>query len=1532
MKLKKKLIPLLLASLFCLASCEGDEDVPPGGTVNEIVLSQQSIDVQLGKMSSAIEVTVNGEGDFNKKVTLTSENPSIATTSFTEVESGSAFKVYAHTEGTTKINLTSVQDETKAASLSVSVKKKEVIIDPEIVSFYLDKTSKMFEVNGDPYEFQLTVTGKGEYDSSATISVSQDAEHPCVSINKTEVASGEKFEVRPLAETGQALITLTSKQDATKKAELQVAVKDSTPPEPVVTESIQLDYESRTLTVGDEFNITAVALGGDVTWQFREKASTVHTDTSPYLEIVNRSNSGATVRALAPVDVVYLTATVGEHQAECGFTIVEAPTDVRTLYVTKNANLNFEDIYFYAWDAKDQAKVAWPGEKLTSYVENTSHEYCYEFEVDILRYPNFKFNNGKSDDALKETINCSFDGIDNNDNVWFDGEGNYHFAELQRDVPSISFVGVYQNSLKLGVSEIKETVQFKFNKGTPAYAVTDAESCIEVTDFIAGSFKIEAKKVGSASIKIYLEEHPEVEATLSVTIVDASEMTTLYFSNSLNWSAVYLYMWGEGEGVNNGWPGQRLSSPVKNKEGQDVYVLHIPVQYTSLVINNNEGAQSENIDKNDSHLVGEINNLWLKDEQNDDGTYKFGFAKYDPMVYTIHFKEEGDADNHVTLDMEGRIVVPVTSSSGGVVYNVASGSEYVKILGSSSDSSLVLEWVSAGEATIVATVGDASDTLYVTCTNNPAVKEDVVYIFSNNQGWENIYLYAWGPGGQNAGWPGVKVTDKIGKNKFDQDLYQFAVDTLLYDSFLLNEGDGLRQTDDILLSEHPLIEGNNIWIGDQIGDSNKYTPMFGLFHPIEPAKSSVTIEEGLSTEIDIYSVIPADQITVQSLDGSVATTTQIISNHITVTGVNAGHTKVTLTYGSGDNVIEEQVDVTVVEENKQDYYFYKGYDNYTDFSLYLFNSTTKEEKSAWPGDALTGPTYKNAAGKECYKVTVDLNKYDSFILYGKDNGEDKQTDDALFNNFTGKNMFGFGSWYELGGKWHCNVADGVYSEYVYSVSFNENDVTVNENHDLIVGVTASDPGVTYEVTSGADKVEIVQYSDSQITLRYKAAGSAVITATLHGKTATLNVTSSAEPVQPDVKTFIFSNNQHWEHVYLYAFGAGEVKNAQYPGVELTEVIGQNKEGEDLYKVEVDKNTYTGFIINEGSDGRKSSDILFASISDYTLNNIYLGDAVAEKEYAPQFVKFHAIEVGATSVSVDEGKTVEVTVHSIFESGITVTSADPLTATTTQIVDGKITISGVKVGTTSVTLTHGTGEDIVQETIEVNVLEENIVTYYFYTGFDSYSGLHLYLFNSKTHEENAAFPGVALSGDTVKNAAGKDCYVVEVDRNVYDSFILVAWENSDQKQTDDVAFSDYASNNMFSFDPDGWHDTGSGWKCSIAAETYAAHVHSYDANTHLCACGEAENGYAAITFVVNYDTKGDGDIYLVGLNDNWTPSEGYKMSWTSGNNWVITLALKVGEQIAFKYVHIHLDDSVTWEGGSNHLFTPTTTAIYDEAWH
>ena len=1543
--MRKRSLVLLLASVLSLASCNINNVTPPGGTVSSVSISQSTIDVQLGKRSSDVTVTVEGEGDYNKKVKLTSENEAVATTSFTEVESGETFKVYAHSVGTAKINLVSIQDETKAASLSVTVKTKELVIDPEIQSFYLDSQTKSFDLGDEPFDVTFTVTGKGNFDNTATVTVEQalNPEQPCISVDKSTVASGEKIRITPSATyTGEASVIVTSKQDEKKTATVQVAVKNPAPPVTPVTESVKLDYTARTITVGDEFSVTAQKVGGDIAWSLKEAGA----DT--YLEIVSSSNSGATVRALAanPTGVT-LVATVGTHVAECKFIIEDVPTDVRDLYVSNNMHLNYDEIYFYAWNDKGQHNADWPGVKLTEHVENTSHELCYKFTVDILKYPTFLFNNGKDSESedFKKTVDCSFENLGLNDNIWFDGEGNCQFAVLQRDVPSISFVGVLNNNLTISADGIAETVLFKFNKGTPAMTETDAEDCIDVTNFAAGSFKVSGKKAGTATVKIYLTEHPEVEATLTVTVVDVSEMMTLYFSNSLSWNSVYLYMWGKNannEDINNSWPGQRLTNPTKNKEGQDVYVLHIPAQYSSFLVHNNDGVQSEDLSKTSSSLTGK-NNVWLKDDTNDDGAHLFGFATFEPFVYSIDFGTADD-DDTVTLDKDGRISVPVVAQGTGVVYNVATGSDFVKIV-ASSDSAIVLEWVAEGTATIVATVGDKSDTLTVNCTNVQATRVDRYFFFSNNQDWEHVYLYAWGVGGTMAAWPGEEQITVIGQNKYGQDLYQIAVDTTLYDSFIINEGESGRKTSDIKLSEHPDATLNNIWVGDQVGDSNEYTPGFAAFHPIEPHESVVYIDVGDTREIDVTSIFDAGDITVQSVNGGIATTTQIISGHITVTGVNVGQTTITLTYGVAPDQVVEEIEVNVVEENKVTYYFYKGYDNYTDFSLYLYNSVSDTPKTAWPGDEFTGATVKNAAGKDCYAVVVDRNIYDAFILVAKEGLDEKQTDNVFFSEHAGKNMFGFatgeGSWHNISeNTWRCHIEDGVYSPYVYSVSFFENNVTVYDGHDLTVGVTANGAGVNYAVTSGADKVSILnaESNDHQVTLHFEAAGNAEVTATLNGVQAILTVTASAGEIPVDNKTFIFSNNQGWEHVYVYAFGAGGVKNAEYPGVELTTSIGKNKLNQDLFEFEVNRNAYTGFIINEGTDARKTSDILFANISNYSLNNIYLGNRVGDessKEYTPEFVEFHAIEPAEFDVTVEVGKTLELAVSAVYAGEITVTSNDETKATTTQIVEGKITITGVAAGATTITLTQGVAPNQITETINVTVLEQNKATYYFYTGAN-YTGLHLYLFNSLTHAENAEFPGEALTGSTVLNAAGKACYAVEVNKNLYDSFILVAWEDSAQKQTDDVKFSDYASSNMFSFEtaPGAWHETGPNtnvWRCSIKAETYATHTHSYDPSTHLCACGDVESGYVKITFKVNFNTNSDGDIYIHGIG-GW--DNHIKMNWHDGNDWMITLVLKQDVKVTFKYVwHKNSDpDHPVWEGGVDREYTPTMTGIYDEGWH
>ena len=75
------------------------------------------------------------------------------------------------------------------------------------------------------------------------------------------------------------------------------------------------------------------------------------------------------------------------------------------------------------------------------------------------------------------------------------------------------------------------------------------------------------------------------------------------------------------------------------------------------------------------------------------------------------------------------------------------------------------------------------------------------YIVDSNS-WGQLYFYTWTGSGvstvKNHDWPGYSML-KIGKNEFDQDIYQITADISLYTSFIVNNNNG-HQTSDTLLS------------------------------------------------------------------------------------------------------------------------------------------------------------------------------------------------------------------------------------------------------------------------------------------------------------------------------------------------------------------------------------------------------------------------------------------------------------------------------------------------------------------------------------------------------------------------------------------------------------------------------------------------------------------------------------------------------------------------------------------------------------
>ena len=856
--MKKRYLFLLLAGVLSLASCKNNKknnnnnDNPSGssGTVTAVSLDKQQMDVIIGKRSSDITVTVTGEGDYDKRVKFVSENENIATASFTEVKDGETFKVYGKGVGDTTIKVVSMADESKAASLAVSVKDKEVTTVSEIQSVSLDRETKLFRVGDAAIDVEVTVHGLGTYDDSVTVSLS---ENPTVTVSKTSLKSGEKFSVAPTETLGETKITVKSVQDETKLAELTARVEAALPDEDPIEKVLELDCLSHKLVErGSDFRVSAYAQGGEVAWSWKED------DATDFVGLRDgANNSGATVYPVAPTPegkkATLVAKLMVEEEAvitkECVFTVDERAKDIQTYYVSNNGYLNYSEIYFYAWNEAGGVNADWPGEHLTESVKNTNGEDCYKFEADILEYTNFKFNNGleSTDPGFKETAEGAFAAFGYNNNVWFDEDGNIHYAVLQMDVETVDF-GIKKNySIYNGE---QETFHFTSRKGTPEAEITSGSDYVEIVGAVGvGSITLRAKAVGVATVKVFIPDtnpgDPNLaEDEITVTVLDATNIKKYYFTNNKGWENVYLYTWNNDTETTQGdhndkWPGVQLHDPLKNGYGQDVYEIFVDTtRWSWMVLNNGAGEQTVDIDFTLSQF--ESNNNIYPDSS--ESPYDIDFANFVPLAVSVAFAEDS-----VTVYEDVQKSVHVTTTGGsGVVYNITSGSDKVAIT-SSSDDHVTLKWLQAGSATIVASLNGAEDaTLQVTCEAGVAPANNKTYYFWNSYtSWTDfsLYLFNSSTGSSSDEWPGLAFTGPTVASTSGKECYEVEVNLNAYDSFILTgkEGESLKQTRDVAFSEFdiedmfsfatdkPWIQvGEDKWVADIVAGE------FGHIHSYDP--------------------------------------------------------------------------------------------------------------------------------------------------------------------------------------------------------------------------------------------------------------------------------------------------------------------------------------------------------------------------------------------------------------------------------------------------------------------------------------------------------------------------------------------------------------------------------------------------------------------------------------------------------------------------------------------------------------------------
>lgn len=127
------------------------------------------------------------------------------------------------------------------------------------------------------------------------------------------------------------------------------------------------------------------------------------------------------------------------------------------------------------------------------------------------------------------------------------------------------------------------------------------------------------------------------------------EYTTIYFSNTQNWSAVNIYYWGQEDLI---WPGVPMVYVGVNTYGQDVYKYQVPVNTAGIVFNDSINAE-QTVDIMD----GIRNNIGFYPSEQEGGRWNVGSYIYN--------EEEMD-----TVFTETTVMTIPEETSSGIDYEI----------------------------------------------------------------------------------------------------------------------------------------------------------------------------------------------------------------------------------------------------------------------------------------------------------------------------------------------------------------------------------------------------------------------------------------------------------------------------------------------------------------------------------------------------------------------------------------------------------------------------------------------------------------------------------------------------------------------------------------------------------------------------------------------------------------------------------------------------------------------------------------------
>ena len=94
-----------------------------------------------------------------------------------------------------------------------------------------------------------------------------------------------------------------------------------------------------------------------------------------------------------------------------------------------------------------------------------------------------------------------------------------------------------------------------------------------------------------------------------VQMAEAVGEYAVRFTKPNDWGTVFAYAWNNDSDKNANWPGQQMTWKYKNDFNEGVYEITLSKKFSSIIFNNNNGAQTPDI------VVGD-NNAWYLDGNN----------------------------------------------------------------------------------------------------------------------------------------------------------------------------------------------------------------------------------------------------------------------------------------------------------------------------------------------------------------------------------------------------------------------------------------------------------------------------------------------------------------------------------------------------------------------------------------------------------------------------------------------------------------------------------------------------------------------------------------------------------------------------------------------------------------------------------------------------------------------------------------------------------------------------------------------------